>query len=251
MTPAVAVRRSVTAYGMVAGLIAGVVLVVLALIGLGIVWALLVGVLAGAAVAWFVYSQADSAALRALGARPARPGELPRLENVVEGLVVANGFRMPTLYIVDDSAPNAAAVGRNPRHAGIVITTGLLERLRRIELEGVLAHELSRIRARETLTAVTAGQLAGRVLGFSDSLSSMAARHLLEPTATVKADLAGISITRYPPGLAGALESMRTDGRTPVKNPRAFRHLWIDVPDGALGEQDFTTRDRIDVLQEL
>ena len=250
MTPALAMRRAAIAYGTFAALVSLVVGVVLVLAGLG-VWSVLVALVIGCGLAWFLYTRADASALSAIGARPAQPGELAALENLVEGLVVANGFRMPTIYLVDDAAPNAAAVGRTPKHAGLVITAGLLDRLRRIELEGVVAHELSRIRARETLTAVTAGQLVGRLLGFADGLSSRLAGELLEPSASLSADLAGVSITRYPPGLAGALESMRRDGRSPKLNPRAYRHLWINEPEGALVAPEFALTERIDVLQEL
>ncbi len=251
MTPALAVRRAAIAYACFAAVAAVVVAVILILIGLGVLWAVLIAVVVAGAVAWLVHVQADSAALRALGAQPAEVGSLPRLENLVEGLVVANGFRMPAIHVVDDAAPNAAAVGRTPKHSALVVTTGLLERLKRIELEGVVAHELSRIRARETLAGVTAGQLLGRFLGFAEGLSSNLAGHLLEPTATLRADLAGVEITRYPPGLAAALTSMRADGRVPTKNPRAYRHLWVNVPEGSLATQDFALADRIDVLQEL
>lgn len=251
MTPALAVRRAVLAYAVFAAVVAVVVAVVLVLVGLGVIWSVLIALVVGGAGAWVLAMRADKAALAALGARPLSDGELPRLENLVEGLVVANGFRMPALHLVDDAAPNAAAVGRTPKHAGLVVTTGLLERLKRIELEGVVAHELSRIRARETLTGVTAGQLVGRFLGFSDGVSSQVAERLLEPTVTVSADLAGVAITRYPPGLAAALQSMRADGRSPKINPRAYRHLWINIPENALIRQDFTLLDRIDVLEEL
>lgn len=251
MAPGIAVRRAGAAYAIFAAVVAVVAAVVLALVGLGIFWSILVGVVAGLAAAAAVYMRADSLALSALGARPAAPGELPRLENLVESLVVANGFRMPQLYLVDDPVPNAAAIGRTPRHSALVVTTGLVERLRRIELEGVLAHELSRIRSRQSLSAVTAAQLAGRMLGFSERLSSAAARHLLDPSATVVSDMAGVSITRYPPGLAAALAAMRADGRHPERNHRAYRHLWINVPPDGLADHDFSVDDRIEVLHEL
>ena len=97
---------------------------VLAVAGLGVVWAVLIAVVFAAALACLAYLRADALALSALGARPMADGEMPHLENLVSGLVVANGFRMPVLHVVNDAAPNAAAVGRHPKHSALVVTSG-------------------------------------------------------------------------------------------------------------------------------
>ena len=76
-------------------------------------------------------------------AQPADPEQYQRLHNLVEGLCIAGGLPKPGVYVIDDPAPNAFATGRNPKHAAIAVTTGLLEKMNRVELEGVLAHELS------------------------------------------------------------------------------------------------------------
>ena len=78
---------------------------------------------------------------------PSRLDDEPRYHNLVEGLCVSAGLPKPELYVIDDDAPNSFATGRNPDHAAIVVTTGLLEKLSRMELEGVLAHELAHIRS--------------------------------------------------------------------------------------------------------
>ena len=88
------------------------------------------------------YWKSDSVALAVSRAHPADPTEYKRLYNLVEGLTIASGLPMPRVYIIDDPAPNAFATGRNPRHAAVAVTTGLLEKMNRVELEGVLAHEL-------------------------------------------------------------------------------------------------------------
>lgn len=248
MTRALAIRRMSVGHAVLAALIGVVILIVLLLVGLGVVWSLLIAIVVGAAVSWFAHTRADAVALNALGARPLASGEVPQLENLVEGLVVANGFRMPALYVVDDAAPNAAAVGRTPKHSGLIVTTGLLERLRRIELEGVLAHELTRVRSGETLIGVTAGLLVGRL---PKAVSTKLAARMLESDCTYCADRAGVELTRYPPGLAGALSSMRADGRVVKHNPRAYRHLWINTPAESLVEPSFSLDDRIEVLAEL
>ena len=243
-----AIRRSALAYAGFGVLIAVLVLVVLLLVDLGTVWSVLIAVASGVALSWFAHTRADVIALRSLGARPLDAGEVPQLENLVHGLVVANGFRMPTLYVVDDTAPNAAAVGRTPKRSGVIVTSGILERLRRIELEGVLAHALTRVRSGEALVGTTAGLLVGRL---PKTLSQSLASRMLDNDSTYHADRAGVALTRYPPGLAGALASMRSDGRVVKHNPRAYRHLWINIPEEALIEPAFSLDARIDSLAEL
>ena len=102
------------------------------------------------------------------GPSPADPAEYRRLYNLVEGLTIASGLPMPRIYIVDDPAPNAFATGRNPRHAAIAVTTGLLEKMNRVELEGVLAHELSHIKNYDILVSTLAVTLVGAVALLSD-----------------------------------------------------------------------------------
>ena len=96
---------------------------------------------------WVSYFNSDKVAL-AMSARQAgrRAHSTRGYHNLVEGLCIASGLPKPRLYIIDDDAPNAFATGRNPKHAAIAVTTGLLEKMNRVELEGVLAHELSHIR---------------------------------------------------------------------------------------------------------
>ena len=94
------------------------------------------------------YFYSDKIALAASRAKPADGPEYQRYHNLVEGLCIAAGLPKPRLYVVDDPAPNAFATGRNPKHAALAVTTGLLEMMNRVELEGVIAHELC---AREEL----------------------------------------------------------------------------------------------------
>ena len=96
-------------------------------------------------MAFASYWKSDAIALRGQPGPARRPEEYRRLHNLVEGLCIAGGLPKPRLYVVDDPAPNAFATGRNPKHAAIAVTTGLLEKMNRVELEGVLAHELSHI----------------------------------------------------------------------------------------------------------
>ena len=133
-------------------LIAGFVLLVLivawafnALIGYGVA-GLIVALVFALGSSALAYWKSDSVALAMSRAKPADPVEYARLHNLVEGLCIAAGLPKPRLYVVDDDAPNAFATGRNPQHAAVAVTTGLLAKMNRVELEGVLAHELSHIK---------------------------------------------------------------------------------------------------------
>jgi len=99
-----------------------------------------------------------------------KAGEEPALRNVVEALAIGSGLPMPKLYVIEDSAPNAFATGRDPKHASIAVTRGLLDKLDRAELEGVMAHELSHVGNYDIRTMVFAAVLAGTIVLFADVL---------------------------------------------------------------------------------
>ncbi|HEX4978700.1 MAG TPA: M48 family metalloprotease, partial [Acidimicrobiales bacterium] len=125
------------------------------LIGYGVVGLVVaLGIaLASSAVA---YWKSDAIALAMSHARPADEVEHARLHNLVEGLCIAGGLPKPRLYVIEDDAPNAFATGRDPKHAAVAVTTGLLAKLDRIELEAVLAHELSHIKNYNILVSTLA-----------------------------------------------------------------------------------------------
>src|SRR4051794_38393678 len=114
------------------------------------------------------YWKSDAVALAMSRAHPADPTEYARLHNVVEGLCIAAGLPKPRVYIIDDIAPNAFATGRDPKHAAIAVTTGLLDKMNRIELEGVLAHELSHIKNYDILVSTIAVTLVGFIALAAD-----------------------------------------------------------------------------------
>src|SRR5205807_4279398 len=101
-------------------------------------------------------------------AKPADENEYRRYHNLVEGLCIAAGLPKPRLYVVDDPAPNAFATGRNPKHAAVAVTTGLLEKMNRVELEGVLAHELSHVKNYDVLVMTLAVTMVGIIALLSD-----------------------------------------------------------------------------------
>lgn len=223
-----------------AGVIAAVVLAVLALLGLPVI-GLVVGVALGAGVVAFAGSRADRVALGKARAVAADPGAYARFHNVVEGLCVAAGVPKPALHVIDDPALNALTVGRSAREASVAVTTGLLEGLTRIELEGVIAHELSHVRQLDILPSTLAVALLGAV-------APTLIPRIVGPRRENLADVTGVSLTRYPPGLISALEKVR-DAAQVRSSDRAIAHLWIESP---AGQTDHPPLDeRIQALREL
>jgi heat shock protein HtpX len=225
-----------------------------------------IAVLVAGALAVGSYWKSDSIALAMSRAQPATVEEYPRLHNVVEGLCIAAGLPKPRLYIVQDEAPNAFATGRDPKHAAVAVTTGLLQKMNRIELEAVLAHELSHVKNYDILVSTLAVTMVGAVALLSDigirSLWFGGGRRnndnnngagafimiialvflVLAPIAAklmqlavsrrreTLADFSGVEMTRYPPGMVAALEKLRDDQTVVASGSRATAHLWIEQP---------------------
>jgi heat shock protein HtpX len=196
------------------------------------------------------YLYADRLVLRVSHVRPVSADEEPRYHNLVEGLCVSAGLPKPDLYVIDDDAPNSFATGRDPRHAAIVVTTGLLRKLSRMELEGVVAHELSHIRANDTLVTGLGAALVGLPLAPAGALAERLLGSLVGRARERDADLGGVRLTRYPPGLAAALENIRRSGAATVPASRATAHLWISSPlDGEAGATRL--EERIAALRDM
>ena len=223
-------------------------------------------------IAWFASA---SAALTMVQARPAEGPEYAELRNLVEQMSIASGIPVPRTYVVDDPAPNAFATGRNPDHAAITVTTGLLTIMSRRELRGVLAHEMSHIRNRDiavtTLAVLAVGAIAviaqiglrigmfggmrrrGDNNGFALLLLLSLAIYLLAVPAGLLlkaslsrkreslADATAVQLTREPSGLRSALEKLEADTTVISRPSAATAHLWIESPlergsdDGMLG----------------
>src|SRR5947207_8697703 len=114
-------------------------------------------------LAWASYFNSDKIAIAASRAKPADEAEYRRYHNLVEGLCIAAGLPKPKLYVVNDPAPNAFATGRNPKHASLAVTTGLLQMMNRVELEGVVAHELSHVKNYDILAGTVAVIAVGTI----------------------------------------------------------------------------------------
>lgn len=216
------------------------------------------------------YYASDKIVLTMSKARPVTKEEFPYLYNVVEGLTIAAGLPPPRCYVIDDTAPNAFATGRNPRNSVIVVTTGLLEKLNRVELEGVIAHEMSHIKnydvLLQTLTVVMVGVVAllsdwmrrsfwwggGRrrssdrgkgggggaalimalalVMAILSPLIAQLIRLAVSRKREFLADASGAMLTRYPPGLASALRKISADTEPLEVANKATAHLYIVNP---------------------
>ncbi len=212
------------------------------------------------------YWYSDKIVLKITRAVPVEKKNAPELYNIVENLCITAGLPMPKIYLIREAQPNAFATGRNPKHAVVAATEGLLERLDRSELEGVIAHELSHIGNRDMLLSTVVVVLVGFISMLSDFfLRSMfwggarrsregggqiqiifmlvgIALAILAPIAAMLmqlaisrkreflADASGALLTRYPEGLASALEKISSDP-TPMRVANnTTAHLWVDDP---------------------
>jgi len=259
-------RRSIA---LIFGFVVLVVLVGVAigyLIGGGPTASVIALVIAGV-MAFTSYWKSDSIALKVSRAIPADPATYQRLHNLVEGLCIAGGLPKPKVYIINDPAPNAFATGRNPQHAAIAVTTGLLEKMNRVELEGVVAHELSHIRNYDILVSTIAVTLVGSIAIMTDLairmmwwnggrtsregdrnngsnplalfgfllliLAPFIAKAMQAAVSRKRESLADVSacqMTRYPPGLISALEKLRADTTATHSASMATAHMWIEQP---------------------
>jgi heat shock protein HtpX len=226
------------------------------------------------ASAWGAYWKSDQIALKMSRAVPADEHTYARLHNLVEGLCIASGLPKPRIYIVDDPAPNAFATGRNPKHAAIAVTTGLLDMMTRVELEGVLAHELSHIKNDDILVSTLAVTMVGMITLAADIsvrmmwwnggrsgrssdreggaapflaifglallvLSPLLAKLMQASVSRSReslADVSAIEMTRYPPGLISALEKLRDDTTVTHSASTATAHMWIEQPMAGVGD---------------
>jgi heat shock protein HtpX len=209
---------------------------------------------------WF----SDKIVLKMTNAKPASREEFFDLYTVTENLAITAGLPMPKLYVIDDPAPNAFATGRNEKHAVVAATTGLLARLDRTELEGVIAHELSHIKNRDMLVMTVAVVLAGfiaivadiflrmsmfggdrdsgragvifLVLGVVAAILLPIAAQLIQLAISRRreflADASGALLTRYPEGLASALQKIHTYAAPMKSANHATAHLFIGNPFG-------------------
>ena len=251
MEPHQAVRRSLSIF-LVWFVVNGILLsVLLSLIGISILISVLIAVFLSIARVVAAYRRMEFKIIAKVNAEPIGKGSYPKFENLVEGVFVAHGFRNPNLFVITDSAPNMMMVGKNSSQGNLIVTTGLLERVNRVELEGLITHELSRVRNRLAFLDCTTAVLIAKPFVHLPAFTNWATTKLFASWAVAETDLQAVRLTRYPTGLANALSSLNIDGREPRVNPRFCRHLWINPSANALIKSGFSTSDRVAALSEL
>ncbi|HJV04244.1 MAG TPA: M48 family metallopeptidase [Actinomycetota bacterium] len=232
---------------------------------------LILALVIAAVMSFASYRYGDRLILRISRAKPADEREYAQLHNLVEGLCIAGGLPKPAVYVIPEEAPNAFATGRDPEHASIAVTQGLLDRLNRVELEGVLAHELSHVKNRDVLVNTIAATLVGVVVlmagwmrwgffwgGGRDRgrggggnpiiliiavvaiilapLGAQLIRFAVSRRREYLADADGALLSRYPPGLASALRKIAAAPNQMRVANNATAHLWFSQPSRAVGE---------------
>lgn len=217
---------------------------------------------------WTSYYYSDKIVLSISGAKEVKKKDAPELYRLVENLCISAGLPIPKVYVINDPAPNAFATGRNPQNAVVAVTTGLLSKLEKVELEGVIAHELSHIGNRDILIATIVTTLVGTVVLLSDlflrwslfggrrssskkgsngnidliitlgaiilAILAPLFAYLMQFAVSRKreylADADAALLTRYPEGLARALEKISSDSNQLMRKNKATAHMYIISP---------------------
>jgi heat shock protein HtpX len=239
---------------------------------------------------FFSYWYSDKIVIKLSGAKEVKREEYRDLWNITENLSITAGLPMPKLYIIDDPVPNAFATGRNAENAAVAVTTGLLDILEKSELEGVIAHELSHIGNKDILLSTVIVVLVGfitiladimfrsalygrggrdsdnkaggiiMIVGFVLVILSPIIASIIQLAVSRKreflADASGALLTRYPEGLASALEKISGHSGKMRKASKATAHLYISNPFGAkkVGKLFMThppTEERVSALRGL
>lgn len=239
-------------------------------------WGLVIAIGVAVAMSLASYFAGDKMVLASTRAREVTPQEQPRLHNLVEGLAIAAGIPKPRVYVVPEQAPNAYATGRDPEHSSIAVTEGLLAAMDRVELEGVIGHEMAHIQDRDILvgtvvaTVVGAAVLlaefmmrawfwggvrgrrgsdqgsgvvglvllvAGLLLMLIAPFAGAVIRASVSRNREYLADAQGAMLTRYPPGLASALRKIAGIPAAMHSANNATAHLWLSTPSRFEGEK--------------
>jgi heat shock protein HtpX len=230
---------------------------------------------------WGSFYNSDKIVLTMTGAKVIDHDTAPQLFNLVHEITIASGMPMPKVAIVEDDAPNAFATGRDPEHAVIAFTTGILRVMDREQLQGVAAHELAHVANRDTLVSAVAATTAGAIALMSDFLLRISlfgggrrdsngganpfvliaalVAAILAPIAAVLlkaaisrkreslADATAVAFTRNPTGLRRALETLAADSTVVRQKSNAVAHLWIESPlDSKMTSKLFATHPAIE-----
>jgi heat shock protein HtpX len=249
--------------------------------------AIILGLL-GVVAALYAYYFGSATVLSAMGAQEADPRQFQQLYNIVQALAIGDGLPMPKVYVINDASPNAFATGRDPNHAAVTVTTGLLGMMNREELQGVLAHEMSHVKnfdVRLLLVVTTMIGMAALIASlFWNSVGRMRLRgqgavvvlaiglvftliaFIVGPLMQLAlsrqreslADVSGVELTRNPTGLISALQKIAQNDRPPERFNHAVAAMMIDNPEehhGSFFSRLFDTHppiaERIAALQRI
>ena len=234
--------------------------------GSGVITGAIILGLLGVAAALYAYYLGSATVLAAMGAQEANPQQYQQLYNVVQALAIGDGLPMPKVYVINDASPNAFATGRDPNHAAVTVTGGLLQMMNREELEGVLAHEMSHIKnfdVRLLLVVTTmigmaalissifwnsmfririgGGRNSGQAMlvilaiGLLFTLVAIIVGPLMQLALSRQreslADVSGVELTRNPQGLISALQKIAQNDKPPQRFNNAVAAMMIDNPE--------------------
>ncbi|MDO9484886.1 MAG: M48 family metallopeptidase [Actinomycetota bacterium] len=280
-------RKTWALLGLMFVAVIAIVWAIASLFGLQIYWIVPLAVGISLIGVWTSYWKSDSLVLAMTSAKIIEHSEAPQLYNIVEEVCVASGLPMPRIAIVDDPAPNAFATGRDPEHAVIAFTTGILQVMDREQLQGIAAHEMAHVGNRDTLVMAVAATTAGLLAIVADVGARMAifgggrnsnnnnpiamilaiAILVLAPIAALLlrasisrkrealADATAVQFTRNPAGLRRALETLAADGTVVHQKSTAVAHVWIESPLDGKSKSMFDTHppigERIALLREM
>lgn len=280
-------RQTLVLLGLMGSLTAGLIWIAAWYLGYASLGVVPIAVGIALAGVWGSYYGSHRLVLTMTGAREVSREQAPQLFNLVEEMCLASGLPMPKVAIVDDPAPNAFATGRDPEHAVIAFTTGILQSMDREQLQGVTAHELAHVANRDTLVAAVAATTAGAVALLSDlalrvslfggrsrdssnpviavvaivalvlaPLAALLLRAAVSRQREALADATAVAFTRNPAGLRRALETLAADSTVVRQRSTAVAHMWIESPlDDSKGSKLFQTHpplaQRISVLRAM
>lgn len=282
-------RKTVLLMAVMASLVAALIWVVAYLLGYTSIGIVPIAVGISLAGTWWSYYQSDRIVLAMTGAQVIDQESAPQLFNLVHEVVIASGLPMPKIAIVQDEAPNAFATGRDPEHAVIAFTTGILKVMDREQLQGIAAHEMAHVANRDTLVSAIAVTTAGAIALMSDllfrilwfgggrrdrngsnpllavasllllvlaPLAASLIRSAISRNRESLADATAVQFTRNPAGLRRALEELSRDNTVVAQRSTAVAHVWIESPlDYSFTSKLFAThppiQERIEKLRQI
>lgn len=236
-------------------LLAIILWLVLWVLGVRVWLSAIISIVLAAVAAAILYLSTDNIVRSSVGGRPVERATSPRLANLVEDLCVRAGLSEPALFLIDNPVPDAIAYGRSPQTSSIAVTSGLVDDLSLVELEGILARELSRIKQGDIRLDTLAVPFIKMFTAPFGSLGKMIVQWARGSSRDVEVDLAGVALSGYPPGLIGGLQHIKNGslkGKSAGRGSKLTEHLWTrGLGTSQADPGTWTLDERIAVLREL